>query len=79
MDKDPIMCYIRFMNCEWSESVCRDVFADAPCGWEHLWAKWEALLTYNSRNSAMVEYYANGLDSDLRGQLSAYAVSVIGK
>lgn len=72
MDKETVLTFIRFMFSYWNDIVCKEVFADAPCGWEHIWSKWMYYRDMYGFDGAILHFYADGLDSHLQTVLADF-------
>ncbi len=67
---DPILCYMLFMFNAWNKTMAEKVFANARCGWEHIWQRWINCANTYGTEGAIFMFYADVLDAELQAVIA---------
>ena len=59
MKKNDVASFFYYMWNAWCEEECAIAFANAECGWKHLWDKWCFACHKTSTFGASEEFFAN--------------------
>lgn len=69
--KKNVLTYLHYMFTYFCEREARRIFANAPCGWEYVWHKYEMMVRNNGRDGAMALFFCE-LDNRLQDMLCDY-------
>ena len=75
MKSNDVTSFFYFMWNMWSEEICAEVFAEADCGWKHLWSKWNQANVRNGNVFGATEVFFAELDNSNRDLLVQYALT----